>query len=119
MQVLVPANFSRILLDCVREILYFPLWWYSRGIKKYWAWAWSKIKRVEDILAFSVMLQNIYRPLYGDYSVIGILIGPVIRLFWFSLIGSALLCVLLFFLGLFGLYLGFLPLSFVLLFRLF
>ncbi len=117
MHVLAPADFTRILLDCGREILYFPLWWYSRGIKLYWSWSWGKIKRVEDILAFSVLLKNIYRPLYGDYSFVGILIGPVIRLFWLSIIGPALLGVVIFFLGLFGIYLGFWPLAIVMLLR--
>lgn len=105
------TNILGIFFDLLKEIIYFPLWWYSRGIKRYWQWAWEGILRAEDILAFWIVVRNIYRPLYGDYSFIGVLIGPLIRLFWLSFVGAAMFFILLFFGALFFIYLSLLPLA--------
>lgn len=99
------TNFVKIFLDLGKEILYFPFWWYSRGVERYCIWAFRRMRRLANILAFGIMLKNIYRPLYGDYSVVGILIGPLIRIFWCALIFLLLLLSLFFFLFLFFVYL--------------
>ncbi|MDD5626524.1 MAG: hypothetical protein PHW01_00705 [Patescibacteria group bacterium] len=106
-----------IILDLVKEIAYFPLWWYSRGVEKYWQWAWDRIKNWDDFLAFRIMFLNLYRPLYGDYSLVGILIGPVIRTIWFLFLLPPMLIGLLLFIFLFLGYLAIPPLSIYMLFK--
>lgn len=112
---LAQIDIFKILLSFGKEVLYFPLWWYTGGSKTYWRWAWGRVRRVEDIIAFSVMLKNIYRPLYGDYSVIGVIIGPIIRVFWFVFIGPCMLLTFLFFCVLFIFYLVLPPFALIML----
>jgi len=106
-----------IILDLAKEIAYFPLWWYSRGVKKYWQWARDRIKNWDDFLAFRILLLNLHRPLYGDYSLVGILIGPVIRTIWFLFLLLPMLIGLLLFVVLFIGYLAIPPFSIYMLFR--
>jgi hypothetical protein len=55
-----------LFLDTFWEILYFPLWWYSRGLKKTARFCWQKIKRGWRALALSILLVNFFKPMYGQ-----------------------------------------------------
>lgn len=48
------------------EICYFPLWWYSKGLKKTALFCWQRIKGGWQALALSILLKNFFKPMYGQ-----------------------------------------------------
>lgn len=55
-----------LFLDVILEVLYFPLWWYSRGLKKAAIFCWKRIKGGSRALALLILLKNIFKPMYGQ-----------------------------------------------------
>ncbi|MFZ5391509.1 MAG: hypothetical protein ACOZAJ_04535 [Patescibacteria group bacterium] len=70
----IPIEF---LLDIVR----FPYWWYSQGLKKVLLWCWQSFKLSRQKLALGVFVRNFFKPMYQDYSWQGRLISLLARLF--------------------------------------
>ena len=55
-----------LFLDTLIELFYFPLWWYSRGLKKAALFCWQKVKGGWRALSLSILLKNFFRPMYGQ-----------------------------------------------------
>jgi len=55
-----------LFLDTVWEILYFPIWWYSRGFKKTAIFCWHRINDGWKSLALSIFIKNFFKPMYGQ-----------------------------------------------------
>lgn len=53
-------------LDILWEIVYFPIWWYSRGLKKTAFFCWQKIQVGWRALAVLILLRNFFKPMYGQ-----------------------------------------------------
>ncbi|OGH68441.1 MAG: hypothetical protein A3I29_02060 [Candidatus Magasanikbacteria bacterium RIFCSPLOWO2_02_FULL_44_11] len=71
---------QRLCLEALLDILYFPVWWYSRGF--IWvtqsALDWCRIGKRR--LAPGLWLQNIFVPMYGQYDFTGKVISFFMRL---------------------------------------
>lgn len=80
-----------IAIDYLKEILYFPLWWYSAGLILTLKWAGHKIVGFENVTGFSIWLFNIFTPMYGENDFWGRFISFFIRLFQIIFRGIALL----------------------------
>ncbi|MFH1671255.1 MAG: hypothetical protein ABH889_00555 [Candidatus Portnoybacteria bacterium] len=74
-----------ILLDTFLEALYFPLWWYSRGLKKTAIFCLKKIKDGWRALALSILLINFFKPMYGQKGFAAYILSISVH-FWQSLI---------------------------------
>lgn len=62
------------------RLLGFFTHWYSDGTKRFID-AYRRVSHViEDAIAPRAMFHLLFQPLYGDYSVVGRLIGPLFRL---------------------------------------
>jgi len=62
------------------NLLTFPLWWYTRGLRTVWAWAKQRARydlRATGLLLFS---RHMSEPLFGDYTRSGRLVGFFLRL---------------------------------------
>ncbi|MFH1461102.1 MAG: hypothetical protein ABIF84_01645 [Patescibacteria group bacterium] len=55
-----------IFLDTVWEIVYFPIWWYSRGLKKAGFFCWQMLKNGWRALALSILLKSFFKPMFGQ-----------------------------------------------------
>jgi hypothetical protein len=64
-----------LFLDTLIEFFYFPLWWYSRGLKKAALFCWQRIRSGWRALALSILLKNIFRPMYGQKGVVAYLLS--------------------------------------------
>lgn len=85
-----------IFLDWIGEILYFPLWWYSRGLVNNVVYVGTSIKNSARDLALPLMLKNIFKPMYGQYDRQGRFISFIMRVL---LIFSRLIVFLFLFIG--------------------
>ena len=71
---------TKILAELIREIIFFPLWWYTNGLVKMFVWAKRFLSDRLKALALLVWIKNIHRPMYGQYDWQGFLISFFIRL---------------------------------------
>ncbi len=82
---------GKILVDLLKDILYFPLWWYSRGLKQLAIKVKNFLVSKERSLALFVWMKNIFRPMYAQYDWAGILISFFVRLFQITVRGIFML----------------------------
>lgn len=69
----------KIMVELIRDILYFPLWWYSRGLINLILAIKNFLANKQKSLALMVWLKNIFKPMYGQYDWAGILISFLVR----------------------------------------
>jgi len=67
--------------------------WYADGSRVIFHRFILVLERVDGVLAFRVTLKHIFEPLYGDYTVIGRIIGFIFR-FLRLVVGLLLYCIL-------------------------
>jgi hypothetical protein len=53
--------------------------WYVDASERFWAMTIEKSAAIDRVFAIKIMFRTITQPLYGDYSVIGRIIGPIFR----------------------------------------
>ena len=53
--------------------------WYIKSAKKYWTSVIDQLQEIDYTLAWRITLKNLFQPLYGDYSVIGYVLGFLFR----------------------------------------
>lgn len=70
----------QILAELVRDILYFPVWWYSRGLLNLAVGLKNFLVNKQKALALFVWIKNIFRPMYAQYDWAGMLISFFMRL---------------------------------------
>ena len=70
-----------VSLDFIREILYFPIWWYSVGLLRAAKFFWQRIKNMEVRLGVGVWVKNIFTPMFGQRDIAGVLISFFMRIF--------------------------------------
>lgn len=66
--------------DYQLNILTFPVWWYTRGLRTIWTWAKHRARydlRATGLLLFS---RHMSEPLFGDYTRSGKIVGFFLRL---------------------------------------
>lgn len=71
---------QRLCLESLLDILYFPVWWYSRGLLMVLKASGEWIKAGNRTLAPGLWLQNIFVPMYGQYDFTGKAISFFMRL---------------------------------------
>ena len=69
-----------IFLDIIGEILYFPLWWYSAGLKRTFLYVLHSIKNTSLDLALPLMLKSMFKPMFGQADRQGRAISFFMRL---------------------------------------
>ncbi len=77
-----------ILRELVGELLYWPVWWYTTGLRLAWRRMQSQVIRMYDRLGTRYLFSNMGRPMYGDYTRSGRVISFFFRLL---LVGWSLL----------------------------
>lgn len=71
---------TKILLEIVRDILYFPVWWYSRGLVNLVKFLFSFLVNKQKSMALLVWIKNIFKPMYGQSDWQGKVISFFVRL---------------------------------------
>jgi len=84
--------FRDVFLDIIREILYFPIWWYTKGLAMAANFSWQRIKNMEVRLGVKVWVVNLFKPMFGQRDIAGVLISFFMRIF--QIIGRTLVLIL-------------------------
>lgn len=92
---------TKIVGEIIGDIIYFPLWWYSRGFFRMLIYLKSFIINRERSLALLVWVKNIFRPMYGQHDWQGRIISFIVRLFQIIVRGIAMAFWLIFSLAIF------------------
>src|SRR3989344_5905445 len=66
--------------DLVGDFFYWPVWWYTKGLKNTVIFSFSSIKNWEEILGVSIWGKNLFTPMFGQYDFEGRIISFFIRL---------------------------------------
>ena len=74
-------NFSAVYLihRCFDRIRQFMAHWYIGGFIAVWNWVHAALTTLDETLAFRITLQNLFQPLYQDFTVIGYVLGFIFR----------------------------------------
>jgi hypothetical protein len=70
---------GKIIFELLVDIIFFPFWWYSRGLFLIGSKLISALSDREKSLALFIWIKNIYRPMYGQYDWQGWLISFFMR----------------------------------------
>jgi len=69
-----------LLIDELRAILYFPLWWYSGGLLKMIRGCGRWINDFQQTLGFMIWVKNLFVPMFGQRDIPGRIISFFLRL---------------------------------------
>lgn len=70
---------TSITLNTIRRIIYFPVWWYSIGLKKRLIGLVQSIQTLFHNLAITIMLKYLFKPMFGERSRSGRIISFFMR----------------------------------------
>ncbi|MFA5248497.1 MAG: hypothetical protein WC415_04715 [Patescibacteria group bacterium] len=98
---------GKAFLDILKDVLFFPFWWYSVGLFKFGRVLLIFLGNREKVLAWSVWAGNIFTPMYGLRDIQGVIISffiriiqvvfrSIIMLFWLTILSAVLLIYLVF-----------------------
>lgn len=98
-----------VLWDLVGNLIYFPIWWYTRGLKKMGFFLFHFVTGMEMRLAWRVWVMNLFKPMYAVADIPGRIISFLMRIFMIVTRGFALLLIIIFALMSIAVYLLWLP----------
>lgn len=93
--------FKNFILHPILSILYFPFWWYSEGLAKFFNFLRKTFQEISCPFVLKILLANLFKPMYGDYSREGRIISFFMR--FFHLIWRIFKIILIFLLSLIAL----------------
>ncbi|MDD5566786.1 MAG: hypothetical protein PHH01_01180 [Patescibacteria group bacterium] len=68
-----------VVVDILGSIIYFPIWWYTRGTKRAAGLIFRNISNAEKALAIGILFRYFFKPMYADYTKSGRAISLVVR----------------------------------------
>ena len=71
----------KIITELIGDVIFFPLWWYSRGLLDMLKGQLEFLKNRQRGLALGVWVKNIFKPMFGQNDWQGVLISIVMRIF--------------------------------------
>lgn len=72
--------FKELILD----VIYFPVWWYTKGLKKAGVFFMDEVADWANRLSLKILFKNMLKPMYGDYSRSGRIISFFMRIIVFG-----------------------------------
>lgn len=75
------ASIKYIVIEPILDLLYFPVWWYSRGAKKMFIFLGQKIVFRARKLGVHIWVLNFFKPMYNQKDWQSFFISLFMRLF--------------------------------------
>lgn len=69
-----------ILKDLLFDFLYWPIWWYTIGLRYVIIFVWNKIIDQENFFGVRIWITNLFVPMFGQYDWQGRIISFFVRL---------------------------------------
>lgn len=73
-------DFTKVIGQLIGDLVYFPIWWYTKGFIKVIRWAEKYLATRLQATGLLIWLKNIFVPMYGQTDWAGILISFLTRL---------------------------------------
>jgi len=74
------GSLARLLfVDLIGSVVWFPIWWYTTGIKKLIQWCHDGLRYRVRQYSFRIWIKNFFVPMYGQYDWEGRLISVFMR----------------------------------------
>lgn len=70
--------------ELVWDVIYFPVWWYTKGLKKAGVFFMNEVSDWANRLSLKILFKNMLKPMYGDYSRSGRVISFFMRIIVFG-----------------------------------
>jgi hypothetical protein len=77
-----------ILWQNIKNILYFPIWWYTEGAFKILKKISREIKEFAHSLNLGILFKYLFKPMYGLTDVWSRIISFMVRIVHFCILGS-------------------------------
>ena len=77
---MIAEYFVNLLVRIIKGTIKFFHFWYVQSSKDFWNKEASFLKQIERDLGVIINLKLIFQPIFGDYSYMGRVIGPIFRL---------------------------------------
>lgn len=71
--------FQRIIFQFLLDILYFPLWWYSGGLRRVVIGLYHLLQDANATLAPGLWVRHVFTPMYGQTDIQGRLMSFFMR----------------------------------------
>lgn len=84
-----------VLVLSLKDIVFFPVWWYTRGFLNLLLGLRDFLVDSEKSLAFFVWVKNIFTPMYGQRDIQGFFISVFIRVIQIIFRGISLFLLLI------------------------
>lgn len=68
-----------LFVDLIGSVAWFPIWWYTTGLKKMIQWCLDGLHYRIRQYSFAVWIKNFFVPMYGQYDWQGRLISVLMR----------------------------------------
>ncbi|MDD2785556.1 MAG: hypothetical protein PHS79_01530 [Patescibacteria group bacterium] len=68
-----------LFVDLIGSVAWFPIWWYTKGLKKMIQWCIEGLNYRVKQYAFAIWLKNFFVPMYGQYDWQGRLVSIFMR----------------------------------------
>lgn len=68
-----------LVIDLLGSIVWFPVWWYTKGLALVAGKALAALRYRSQAYAFRIWIRNFFVPMYGQYDVWGRIISVFMR----------------------------------------
>jgi len=77
---IVVSSAKFIIIDIIGDFVYWPVWWYTVGVKNAVFFCGRQIREAWLALALGIWLKNLFTPMYDERSIFGRAISLVMRI---------------------------------------
>lgn len=57
---------EHLILDTLKALLWWPIWWYSTGLLAVWRWYGASLSYYAQSVAVGVWIKNLFVPMFGQ-----------------------------------------------------
>lgn len=75
--------FQLILGELIFDVVRFPAWWYTTGVRKAARFWLNEVRAYGERLSLRILFKNLLQPMYGDYTKTGRAISVGLRIITF------------------------------------